>query len=243
MTPASPHAVFRTAIALAAATALMAQPAAADDDRPVALVEEVSDAPAAIIFDFDLLYKGDKIDLRPSGRMTISYFDNCIVETFQGGLVRIRDNGAKVSDGGQSSQSTRFCQTAALAIDTEATEAGVAVKRVEKLASLLPEEAMQEITIAEARPRFVWPRARMRGAPVHVSVYYLDAESKTVVWEADVEHGQTLYPDDAPALERGMPYEVVVDFERGSDLMQVFSIDPELALPASPSSNVIPVGL
>lgn len=243
MTPASPTVKIWRMIAATAATTMLAAAAKAADDRPVALVEMVADAPAATVFDFDYLYKGDKIDLRPDGQMIISYFDNCIVETFQSGVVRIRDNDAKVSDGGQSTQTMRPCQTAALALNSEATEAGVAVKRVEKLASLLPEEAINEITIAMDRPRFVWPRSRTRGEPVHVSLLYLDAESKTQIWETDITGAQVAYPDDAPALVRGMPYEVVVSFDRGADLTAVFSIDPDLELPVSPLANVIPLGL
>lgn len=241
---ASPDAKnWRTPAAFAAALALVAQSAAADDDRPVALVELVADAPAATVFDFDYLYDGDKIDLRPDGQMIVAYFDNCIVETFRSGVVRIRDDGARVSDGGQSSQTMRPCQTAALALSSEATEAGVAVKRVDKLGNLLPEEAIKEITISMDRPRFVWPRERTRGEPVKVSLHYLDAESKTLVWETETAGAQVAYPADAPALERGMPYEVVVSFSRGGDLAAVFSIDPGLDLPASPVANVIPLGL
>lgn len=236
-------ALIRRMLAAAAATLLAMGTAAAADDRPVALVELVADAPAAAVFDFDYLYDGDKIDLRPDGQMIIAYFDNCIVETFNRGVVRIRENGARVSDGGQSTQTMRPCQTAALALNTEATEAGVAVKRVDKLGNLLPEEAIKEITIAMDRPRFVWPRERTRGEPVKVTLNYLDAETKTLVWEAETAGAQIAYPADAPALERGMPYEVVVSFSRGSNLKTVFSIDPGLELPASPVANVIPLGL
>ncbi|WDI30165.1 hypothetical protein PUV54_09355 [Hyphococcus flavus] len=215
--------------------------ASAANDRPVAMVELISDAPEATVFDFDYLYKGDKVDLRPEGQMTIAYFDNCIVETFQGGVVRMRDDDAKTSRGGTSTTTMRACQTAALAIDSEATEAGVAVKRVDD--SLLPEEAINELTIAAERPSFVWPRERTRGEPVTVSVYYLDAEPKTLLWQTEVNGVQVAYPEGGPALERGMPYEVVVSFSRGDDMKTVFSIDPDLELPASPLTSVIPLGL
>lgn len=241
--PASLKVQAQRILAIAAATMIAIGSAAADDDRPLALVEFIADAPEASVFDFDYLYDGDKIDLRPDGQMIIAYFDNCIVETFQSGVVRIRDEGAKVSRGGSSTQTVRPCQTAALALNTEATEAGVAVKRVDKLGNLLPEEAIKEITIAEARPRFVWPRERTRGNPVQVRLNYLDAESKALVWETETAGAQIAYPDDAPALERGMPYEIVVSFSRGDDLKAVFSVDPGLELPASPLSNVIPIGL
>ncbi len=229
------------ALALCCAMLVPVGAAKADDDRPVAMVEFIADAPEATVFDFDYLYDGDKIDLRPEGQMTVAYFDNCIVETFEGGVVRIRDDGAKTSRGGTSTTTMRACQTAALAIDSEATEAGVAVKRVDD--SLLPQEAINELTIAADRPSFVWPRERTRGEPVTVSVYYLDAEPKTLMWQTQLSGVRADYPEEGPEFERGMPYEVVVSFSRGNDLTAVFSIDPDLELPASPLTSVIPLGL
>ncbi len=230
------------ALGAAAATLAMGKASAAEA-RPLAMIELIMDAPAASVFDFDYLYAGDTVDLRPNGQMTVAYFDNCIVERFRGGVIRIRKDGAEVSNGAQSAPEMRACQTAALAIDTEATEAGVSVKRVDKLKSLLPPEALKEVTVAAARPRFTWPRSRTHGKPVHVTVNLLEASPKTLVWQSDVEGAQVAYPADAPALIRGLPYEIVVSFDRGADLVAVFSIDPDLALPVSPLTSVIPLGL
>lgn len=233
--------IFWKAIALCGVMAAAIGGAKAADDRPVAMVEFIADAPEANVFDFDYLYDGDRIDLRPEGQMTVAYFDNCIVETFEGGVVRMRDDGARTSRGGTSTTTTRACQTAALAIDAEATEAGVAVKRVDD--SLLPQEAINELTIAAERPSFIWPRERTRGEAVTVSVYYLDAEPKSLLWQTQLTGVRADYPEDSPALERGMPYEVVVSFSRGDDMTAVFSIDPDLELPVSPLTSVIPLGL
>jgi len=217
--------------------------ATAGKDRPVALVEYIADAPAANVGSYDYLFDGDKVDLRPNGQMVIAFFDNCIVETFLRGVVKIRDEAAKATKGGSSSQTVRPCQTAALALSARATEAGAAVKRQDKAGSLLAPEAIKEVTVAVERPTFVWPRERARENPVSVKIHYLEAEPKTVIWETETIGAQLPYPEDAPALERGMPYEVVVSFKRGDDLTAVFSIDPGLELPVSPLSRVIPLGL
>ena len=234
---------FGAAILIAAAAQIAAGAAQAADDRPVAMVETIENAPDAAVFEFDYLYEGDRINLRPDGQMTVAYFDNCVVETFRGGVVRMRSGGARVTRGGSSTTTIRPCQTAALALDSQASEAGVAVKRVDKLGSLLPEEAISELTIAAPRPIFVWPRDRVEDGPATVRLYYLDATPKTLIWEAEVEGARIAYPEDAPALARGMPYEVVASFASGPDLTAVFSIDPELDLPESPLANVIPLGL
>ncbi|GAB4518981.1 MAG: hypothetical protein Tsb0010_03260 [Parvularculaceae bacterium] len=207
------------------------------------MIESIENAPDAGVFEFDYLFVGDSVNLRPDGSMTVAYFDTCVVETFQGGVVRMRRDGARTARGGSSTKTVRPCQTAALALDTRATEAGVAVKRVDRLDNLLPLEAIKEVTVAAARPEFVWPRARMGGETATVSVYYLDAEPKTLIWQASVDGGRASYPQDAPPLERGMPYEVTVTFVDGEELSAVFSIDPELEIPPSPLASVVPLGL
>ena len=83
-------------------TAAMFTMAWAADDRPLALVEHVDAAPDGGVQAFDYVYENDKIDLRPNGTLTIAYFDRCVVETITGGVVRMKDDGVKVTKKGVS---------------------------------------------------------------------------------------------------------------------------------------------
>lgn len=217
--------------AAAAATA-----AHAADPRPLALVETVENAPAAGVQPFDYLYPGAQVDLRPGGTATIAYFDSCVVETFRGGRIRVSKTEAK-ANGGQSSRVLRPCQTSALKLAPSRTEAGVAVKRV----TPFEEGQWREIAVRGPRPLFVWPRVEALKTAT-VSVYFLDAQPKTQVWRGQSDQFRLAYPDDAPELKPGMPYEVVVE-GAGAPLIAVFSIDPELDLPEGALTSAIPLGL
>lgn len=209
------------------------------DDRPLALVEYIADAPEAEVEAFDYVYDGDKIDLRPEGEMVLAYFHNCEVETFTGGLVRVRDDGSKVNRGGASSIEDRPCQTAALALSDEAREAGVAVKRV----TPFPEEEWRELTVATAQPNFIWPKTKRGKGEATVSLYYLDAEPAELVWQGTAANHYMGYPADAPALTPGMPYMAIVSYKDKAAASAVFSIDPDLELPAGVLTSAVPLGL
>jgi len=149
---------FRLTIA-AAAMAVISSGAGAQD-RPLALVEHV-DAPEAGVEAFDYVYANDKIDLRPDGELRLAYFDRCIVETFTGGVIKLKDDEAKISKGGASVQQARPCQTAALSVSADAREAGVSVKRVTPFSGA----GWNEISVAVMTPRFIWPRDKKKHQP------------------------------------------------------------------------------
>ena len=223
---------------LCAALLFFAAPALADD-RPLALVEYITDAPEAEVEAFDYVYDGDKIDLRPEGEMVLAYFHNCEVETFTGGLVRVRDDGSKVNRGGASSIEDRPCQTAALALSDEAREAGVAVKRV----TPFPEEEWRELTVATAQPDFIWPKTKRGKGEATISLYYLDADPVELIWQGAAPGHYMSYPDDAPALTPGMPYMATVSYDGKTTADAVFSIDPHLELPVGALTSAVPLGL
>jgi len=208
------------------------------EDRPLALVEHVSTAPEAQLSEFDYVYRNEKIDLRPNGEIRLAYFDKCLVETITGGTVKLKDGGAKVSNGGVSKISSRPCHTAALAIDKDAREAGVSVKRI----SPFPEDAWRELSVAVSTPRFIWPAPKTGGLAT-VMVRYLDAKPPEVVWTGQTRDHYLAYPDDAPPLKIGMPYEVSVTYDSKPEASGVFSFDPGLELPESPLATAIPLGL
>lgn len=207
------------------------------EDRPLALVEHVA-APAAEISAFDYLYDDDKIDLRPDGELRIAYFDSCVVETITGGVVKLnKDKEAKVSKGGVTKRETRPCQTAALALSDESKEAAAAVKRVSPFG-----EEWREISIATATPRFVWPYEDEEVAAT-VSVYLLEAQPAELVWQGEAAENSLAYPEDAPALETGLPYRVAVTVGGKEISAAVFSIDPGLEMPEGVLTTAVPLGL
>ncbi|NNE41004.1 MAG: hypothetical protein HKN14_08810 [Marinicaulis sp.] len=223
---------------IAAAVAALSPTLAVAEDRPLALVEHISGAPDAGVLAFDYVYEGDKIDLRPGGELRIAYFDNCKVLTITGGLVKLKDDRAKISKGGAGKLDDRPCQTASLSLDAKAREAGVAVKRV----TPFPEEEWKEITVATATPRFVWPRTD-NDSSASIEIYYLDAEPADLTWQSKTNSNQVVYPDDAPSLKPGMPYEIIVSYNGKPHVAGVFSIDYGLELPDSPLTTTVPLGL
>ena len=218
---------------------LLAPSVALAEDRPLALVEHVT-ATAAEIGDFDYLYDDDKIDLRPNGELRIAYFDSCVVETITGGIVKLnKDKEAKVSKGGVVKREMRPCQTAALALSDESKEAAAAVKRV----SPFDEREWREISIATMTPRFVWPHAEDDGRVATVSIYLLEADPAELVWQGEADGHSLVYPEDAPALETGLPYRVAITVDGKEQNAAVFSIDPGLEMPDGILTTAVPLGL
>ena len=209
------------------------------EDRPVALVEHIQAGPDAVLQAFDYVYKNDKIDLRPNGELKLAYFDSCQTETITGGTVKLKKDGAKVSKGGVSTKSLRPCQTAALALSADAREAGASVKRV----TPFPEDEWREVSIVTAHPRFIWPKNDDGQNDATISIYFLDSNPATLVWQGVSNAQNVVYPNDAPALQIGMPYEAVVSYDGEAQTAVVFSIDPSLELPDSPLTNAVPLGL
>ena len=217
----------------------------AKDDTPYALVEYVMDAPEATIDSFDYIFDGDRIDLRPEGVMVVAWFDRCVVQTFRGGVIKFDKYDAKETKGGASEKTIRPCQTASVIVNAEASAAGVSVKRTDKVNSSLTLDAMGEISTAAERPLFIWPRQWAEGRKAIIDILYLEAPEAVSVWRDESDWPRFQYPDEAPALERGMPYKIVVTFdgEKKPAVETVFSIDPDLDLPPSPLGNVVPLGL
>jgi hypothetical protein len=227
---------FRVMIA-AAAMAVISSGAGAED-RPLALVEHV-DAPEAEVQPFDYVYANDKIDLRPGGELRLAYFDRCIVETFTGGVIKLKNDDVKISKGGASVQEARPCQTAALSLSADAREAGVSVKRVSPFSG----KDWQEVSIAVMTPRFIWPRYKEAETGASVSVYLLEADPVQLVWQGAADGNYLVYPDDAPGLIPGLPYRVIVSFGPKHQTSAVFSIDPQLELPDGLLTTAVPLGL
>ena len=229
--------MIRTRI-LSVALMIVSSASAMAEDRPLALVEHVT-ASGAQVSAYDYVYEDDKIDLRPDGQLRIAYFDSCIVETFTGGVIKLKEDKTKISKGGVSNRETRPCQTAALALSETAKEAAAAVKRVSPFA----EEEWREISIAVATPRFIWPDETSAENTASVSIYFLEADPVKHVWQGEATENFLIYPEEAPALETGMPYLVVVSYDGKEARSAVFSVDPDLDMPEDALTTAVPLGL
>jgi len=213
--------------------------AALAENRPIALVEHVNASSQTGLAAFDYVYENDKIDLRPGGELSLAYFDRCEVETFTGGILRLKTDRTKISKGGVSTKKARPCQTSALRLSKEAREAGVAVKRV----TPFPKEEWREISIAITKPTFIWPRLENKSGSASVRVVLLEANPVELIWQGSVDNHYFVYPDTAPPLMPGLPYEVIISYDDSDDMSAVFSIDPGLELPEGILTSAVPLGL
>ena len=211
--------------------------ALADSKRPVALIEELENAPDAELLAFDYAYKGDKIDLRPSGRAVLAYFDSCEVETVTGGLIKIGKDDADISKGGSSSKYMRDCRTAQVELDDEAKEAGAAVKR----ASPFDSEVWKEVALNMRTPMFKWPYEKKAKGEVTLQIFYADAPQEQLIWQTVTDKNYVTYPADAPAFVTGKPYRVVASYPKKYAYSAVFSYDPGLQMNASPINRLVPL--
>ncbi len=212
-------------------------PLLAKDTRPVALIEQIENAPDSELRNFDYVYNKTQIDLRPGGQVVLAYFDTCEVETFTGGVVKVKKDGAKPSKGGTSAKQSRPCRTEKVALSKAAKEAGASVKRVSPFRA----EDWREWALNTYQPLFKWPNDKKRKGPVEVTVYYADARPMQLIWQASATGAYLIYPEDAPALTIGMPYRVVADYAKGKSAEAIFSIDPALELPSGPLNRLVPL--
>src|ERR1700730_17000118 len=67
---------------------------------PVALVEEVSGAPAGVEF-MDYVETGKTIELGARGGIVLSYLNSCVRETISGGTVTVGTDQSDVQGGGE----------------------------------------------------------------------------------------------------------------------------------------------
>ena len=201
----------------------------AKSDRPIALIEKISNAPDSDLQDFDYAFEGDKIDLRPIGQIVLSYFDSCIVETVTGGQVKIQEDGSKVTKGGTSSLRLRKCRSAIVALDDDSKEAGASIKRV----SPFPSDEWQEYALPSPHPVFKWqPPEKAKDTDITtIKIFYVDANPTRLLWQGTTEGSYFAYPDDAPSFDTGMPYRAVAELANGDAVSGVFSIDPNLEIP------------
>lgn len=213
------------------ATGLLATLAARAQEGAVAVVEEVQNAPDAGVEFLDYVYKGQNIRLG-AGSIVLSYFDSCLRETVQGGEVTVGEGNSKVSGGNVSTQKMP-CQGQQMFVTESTSEAGATVTRIKEQDS----GEWAEWTVKTLTPVFKW---KSEGAD-RVAVYDMDAQPPRLVWNGTSGNGRLNYPAGAPPLEVGYPYEVRVGLSGGGTIKALFSVDPELDVPDTVLSRLVPV--
>lgn len=116
------------------------------------------------------------------------------------------------------------------------SEAGATVNRI----SEKDQGDWSEWTVRSLRPIFKW-RASDGAAEAQITVLDMDEEPPREVWQGAGEGSHFAYPETAPALEIGLPYQVRVRLPDGAELQALFSIDPDLDGPDTALSGVVPV--
>lgn len=213
-------------------SSLGAATAARDSVGATAILESIADA--ATEFDaFDYLEPGQTIPLGQRGRATVSYFDNCRVEQIRGGTVEIGSTESRVV-GGQVSARVVPCKGSRPVLVAAASEAGVGVSRA------FPPERWTEASIKSARPILKWRGAR--GDSYTVTITDLELRPGQVVWTGTARGSYIAYPNGAPALAVGIPYEAKVEGPGVSGARAVFSIDPKLDVADTPANRVVFLG-
>lgn len=208
-------------------------PARKSGRHPAALVEDIKGAAGAFVDTMDYVYPGQTIELGPSGHLVLSYFDSCVNETIDGGTVSVQENASAVS-GGKIASRKLPCQTAKPVISAEASEAGASAKRLTPFA----ESDWQETTIKTDRPVFKWERS---GGEASLALGTDGADGKTI-WQTTSTASFVAYPANAPKLETGVAYRVVVTAADGQSASARFSIDPGLDVADTIANRTVAVG-
>ncbi len=221
-------------VLLAGLVAGGAGPASAGEGSPAALVEAVENAPDAGVGFLDYVYPGKVIELGSGGKVTLSYFDTCLTETITGGRLTVA-RGASEVEGGQVEAKKFPCQDRQMVVTAETSEAGATVSRVTPFA----DQDWAEYTVNTPNPVFKWPAAE---GVTTLRILDMDFEPPRLVWEGQVPGSHFTYPADAPPLEVGLPYQIQVSPPGAEPILAMFSIDPDLDLPATALARVIPLG-
>lgn len=196
-----------------------------------ALLESIADSTSEVDA-FDYLEPGQTIALGQRGRATVAYFENCRVEQIRGGNVEIGTTESRVA-GGQLSARTVPCKGSRPVVIAAASEAGVGVSRA------FPPERWAEAAIKSARPIIKWRGAR--GDSYTVTITDLEVRPGRVMWTGTARGSYVAYPNTAPALATGIPYEAKVEGP-GVAARAVFSIDPQMDVADTPAHRVVFLG-
>lgn len=210
---------------------LLAAAASQAEEGAVAVVEAVENAPDAGVGFLDYVYKGQTITLG-EGKIILSYFDSCLRETVQGGEITVGGGNSEIS-GGTVNTEKMPCQGQQMFVTEATSEAGATVTRIKEQNA----GDWAEWTVKSSTPVFKWTSS----AEDQVGVYDMDAEPPRLLWSGAGQNGSLEYPAGAPPLQVGFPYEVRVALSSGGEIKALFSIDPDLDIPDTVLSRLVPV--
>lgn len=137
----------------------------------VAVVEE---SESAAIEPFEILRPGQVIALAPGQRISIGYFQSCLREEIEGGIVTIGAERSKVTDGRLRSTTVPCISR----MDLTAAQAGKSGASAVRQNSSAPELPVPSITLHALSPMMLLP------AGGRVTIRRLDARSERVVFNA-----------------------------------------------------------
>ena len=205
-------------------------------DKPVALVLSIENAPDAEVVAYQHVFDGDRIDLRPGGVLKVSYLNTCEEEVITGGRVKFRETDRKLSKGAKAETTEALC----LSADQYRTEEEEDIYEDVQALSPFQDDRWREKVIKSTIPIFQWPMGTQTGQ-VMVKVTHLDASPEILVYEVASSANYLIYPSDAPPLETGEPYRVDVAYPDGSTRSTIFSCDPDLGVPDNVTNRLVPM--
>jgi len=195
--------------------------------EPVALVENIEQAPEAGVEFMDYLYPQQRVRLGKNGRLTLSYLQGCLVDVIRGGSVLIagdKRTGGSLVTGGVLKVNSIDCQQQHAAITAETSEAGATVKR------LFPNMLIREKSINTIQPYFRLPKDKPGLATVTVYDLEQGGKPRKPIWRKKTEKRFFQYDTNKNRFRRGMPYLAEAVFKDGTTAVGIFSYDPELNL-------------
>lgn len=202
------RAFFVLALALAPQLVLAAE----------ATVEDISGAADSKVQAWDSLNAGDIVDLG-TGRMVISYLADCRRETIVGGKVTVGRERSAIAGGKLESAEQPPCKAKlpTLMANSEAREAGAAVKRHAGKAVMAPEAAI----VATATPMFRWD-----GGAGTLRVWELGAVRQRLVLEQAGAASGWMARIGGAAFKPGVFYSASVALDGGGERRMDFNLDP-----------------
>jgi len=203
---------------------------------PVALVEEIKNAPKAGVGFMDSVHANQVIPLGGKGMLSLSYNEGCLVDRIRGGTVTVAGNeqtGGRLVSGGRLKAKSPECETQYARIVADTSEAGATGKR------LFGDLFSNEKSINTNRPCFRLDANKSGLALITVS----DADQKDAklkeIWRRKTKKRFIQYPKNRNRFRVGYPYVVAVTYADGTVVSNAFSYDLGLELPKTYGAHTV----
>jgi hypothetical protein len=199
----------------------------------VAVVENAT--PGAPVQMMDYVFAKQSIKLPPKGKITLSYLNGCLSETFTGGTITVGMKESTVAGGVRTNAARPGCKPATPIVLASASEAGATVNRITPFSNA----HWDERALHSGPPVFKWEVSA--GAVTQVRVKDMDKPGEPVVWQGPVTRNWVIYPATAAKLAPGMPYKAEALAGDSVVASALFSIDPALDEGDSLAARVVPL--